>query len=96
MPRSAHRHPPEIVALDHDSLPLSCAAKACSGAGLETLKRWMGEGEADALLLHNGRGKPLVLVNWDTWNRVARTVVRSELPDEPPQRGSYSILANAR
>jgi len=25
-------------------------------------------------VLYNGKGKPLVLVNWDTWTRVARTI----------------------
>lgn len=77
---------PEIVALDRDGLPLDCAAKICSGTGLSTLQRWIGDGKAEVLLLHNGRGKPLVLVNWDTWNRVARTVVRGDIPDVQPQR----------
>jgi hypothetical protein len=66
---------PAIVALDRDGATLDCAAKTCSGDGLKTLHRWLGDGKAEVLLLHNGKGKPLVLVNWDTWNKVARTIV---------------------
>jgi hypothetical protein len=93
---------PAIVALDRDGLPLDCAAKVCSGTGLSTLQRWLGDGKAEVLLLHNGKGKPLVLVNWDTWNRVARTVVRGdiprgEIPDDPQEWAyNHSVLANTR
>jgi hypothetical protein len=65
---------PAIVALDRNGATLNCAAKICSGDGLKTLHRWLGDGKAEVLLLHNGKGKPLVLVNWDTWTRVARTI----------------------
>ena len=34
---------PAIVALDRDGLPLDCAAKICSGTGLSTLQRWLGD-----------------------------------------------------
>jgi hypothetical protein len=74
MPHPTDRHTPEIVALDHDGQPLTCAVRTCSGTGLSTLQRWLGDGGADVLLLHNGRGEPLVLVSWDTWSRVARTI----------------------
>ena len=66
------------------------------GTGLSTLQRWLGDGKAEVLLLHNGKGKPLVLVNWDTWNRVARAV-KGDIPDEPRQWAySHSVLANTR
>ena len=65
---------PAIVALDRNGVRLDCAVKTCSGDGLGTLQRWLGDGKAEVLLLHDGKGKPLVLVNWDTWTRVARTV----------------------
>lgn len=88
---------PAILALDRDGHTLDCVAKTCSGDGLKTLQRWLGDGKAEVLLLHNGKGKPLVLVNWDTWNRVARTVVRGDLPDEPQQWAyDHSVLANTR
>jgi hypothetical protein len=89
---------PAIVALDRDGLPLDCAAKICSGTGLSTLQRWLGDGKAEVLLLHNGKGKPLVLVNWgDTWTRVARTVVRGDIPDDPQEWAyNHSVLANTR
>jgi hypothetical protein len=87
---------PAIVALDRDGLTLDCAAKTCSGDGLKTLQRWLGDGKAEVLLLHNGKGKPLVLVNWDTWNRVARTVVKGDVPDNPRHPGyDHSPLARA-
>ena len=88
---------PAIVALDRDGLPLDCAAKICSGSGLSTLQRWLGDGKAEVLLLHNGKGKPLVLVNWDTWTRVARTVVKDahHVRDEDREPYSESILARA-
>ena len=65
---------PAIVALDRNGVRLDCAVKTCSGDGLSTLQRWLGDGKAEVLLLHDGKGKPLVLVNWDTWTRVARTI----------------------
>jgi hypothetical protein len=55
MPCSA----PEIVALGHDGFPLSCATKTYSGTGLSTLQRWLGDGKADVLLLHNGPEHPV-------------------------------------
>jgi hypothetical protein len=67
-----------IVTLDQDGVPMNCAAKTCSGAGLSTLQRWLGEGEVDVLRLHNGRSKLLVLVSWDAWSRVARTIIKPE------------------
>jgi hypothetical protein len=93
----------EIVALDRDGSALNCRVKSCSGDGFATLMRWLGEGDADALLLsNNGCGGPLVLVNWDTWNRVAPTVIRdaswrgNSPPTCEPQQSAYSVLANAR
>jgi hypothetical protein len=96
---------PAIVALDRDGLPLDCAAKTCSGTGLSTLQHWLGDGKAEVLLLHNGKGKPLVLVNWDTWNRVASTVIKGDFPEigpvgrlagaDDPSQG-FSPLVNAR
>lgn len=65
---------PAIVALDRDGLPLDCATKACAGDGVKTLRRWLDDGKADVLILHNGRGEPLVLLSWGTWNRVARAI----------------------
>ena len=89
MPLPADKRPanPEIIAFGHDGAALSCATKTCTGTGLSTLQRWLGDGKAEVLLLHNGRGKPLVLVDWDTWTRVARTVVNGDYPDEPLQPG---------
>jgi hypothetical protein len=66
---------PTIVALDRDGLTLDCATKICSGTGLSTLQRWLGDGKAEVLLLTNGKSKPLVLVNWDTWTRAVCTIV---------------------
>jgi hypothetical protein len=66
----------EIVAFDRDGRLLSCAVKACSGDGLRTLQRWLGDGNADALLLHGGKGEPLVLVGLSTWQRVAKTIAK--------------------
>ena len=56
---SGERHTPEIVALDQDGLPLSCAAKSCLGTGLSTLERWLGDGKANVLLLQNVPGSPM-------------------------------------
>jgi hypothetical protein len=75
---------PTIVALDRNGVRLDCAVKTCSGDGLGTLQRWLGDGKAEVLLLHNGKGKPLVLVNWDTWTRVARTIAPQQ-PDRSDQ-----------
>jgi hypothetical protein len=50
---------PEIVALGHNRFPLSCATKTYSGTGLRTLQRWLGDGKADILLLHNGPEHPV-------------------------------------
>jgi hypothetical protein len=75
---------PEIVALGYDGTPLNCATKICSGSGLDTLQRWLGDGKAEVLLLGNGKSKPLVLVNWDTWTRVARTIAPQQ-PDRSDQ-----------
>jgi hypothetical protein len=65
--------------------------------GLKTLRRWLDAGGADVLLLANGKGKPLVLLTWEAWNRVARTVVNGGFPaDEPRQPGyDHSPLARA-
>ena len=65
---------PAIIALDRDDLTLDCATKACAGDGVKTLRRWLDDGKADVLILHNGRREPLVLLSWGTWNRVARTI----------------------
>ena len=87
---------PEIVAFGHDGAALNCAAKTCSGTGLETLRRWL-DGATDAVFLHNGSGQPVVLVSWSAWNRAVRTVVRGDIPDEPRQPGyNHSVLANNR
>ena len=51
-----------------------CATKACAGNRVKTLRRWLDDGKADVLILHSGRGEPLVLLSWGTWNRVARTI----------------------
>jgi hypothetical protein len=56
-------------------VPLSCAAKTVSGAGLETLRKWIAETDATALILHDRRGEPLVVIGWDGWNRVTQTAV---------------------
>jgi hypothetical protein len=68
---------PEITAFDRDGLPLRCAAKVCSGAGPATLRRLLDEEAADALIVHDRRGEPLVLVTWESWNRMARTTVQT-------------------
>jgi hypothetical protein len=73
---------PAILALDRDGLPLDVAAKTCTGTGLGTLRRWLEGDGAEVLLLHNGRGEPLVLTRWSTWQRVARTVVRGAIPND--------------
>jgi hypothetical protein len=90
---------PAILALDRDGLPLDIATKSCSGAGLGTLRRWLEGDQAEVLLLHNGRGEPLVLTRWSTWRRVARTILPSAIPDavpeEPPATG-FSPLASVR
>jgi hypothetical protein len=71
---------PAIVALDRDGDTLEVAVKSCSGDGLRTLQRWLDAGNAEVLLLSGGKGKPLVLLGWETWNKVARTI----LPPRPP------------
>jgi hypothetical protein len=84
---------PAIVALDRNGVRLDCAVKTCSGDGLGTLQRWLGDGKAEVLLLHDGKGKPLVLVNWDTWTRVARTIA-PQPPDLSDQGASPYYGAN--
>jgi hypothetical protein len=66
----------EVVVLDREGQQLSCAAKSCSGVGIETLFRWFKEAETDVLFLRNRRGEPVVLLSFDSWNRVARVVER--------------------
>jgi hypothetical protein len=85
----------EILALDRDGRPLNCAVKSVEGGdGLKTLRRWLDAGGADVLLLANGKGKPLVLMSWEAWNRVGRTVVRGDFSEEPRQPGyDHSPLA---
>jgi hypothetical protein len=70
----ADKRTTEIVVLDREGQQLSCAAKSCSGVGIETLKRWLGE--SDVLYLGNRRGKPVVLLSFASWSRVARVVER--------------------
>jgi hypothetical protein len=80
MPASAST----IVALDRDGATLDVTVKSCSGAGLGTLRRWLDDGKAEVLLLSGSGSKdqPLVLVNWATWNKVARTILPPR-PDHP-------------
>jgi len=51
-----HRSP-EIVAVDQNGAPLSCAAKNCTGDGPVTLKRWLGE--RDVLFFIDQRSQPV-------------------------------------
>ena len=86
---------PAIIALDRDDLTLDCATKACAGDGVKTLRRWLDDGKADVLILHNGRGEPLVLLSGGTWNRVARTIARScrTFPSNLANRGEALLKA---
>jgi hypothetical protein len=75
--------------------------KVCSGTGLDTLRRWLGDGDASILILHNGGGRPLVLASWDAWNRVAQTIIngaipQGDMPDGHREPGyNHSVLARA-
>jgi hypothetical protein len=82
MPAAAHITSADVIVLSHDGEALSCAAKSCTGAGIETLKRWLDQSETDVLFLSNRRGTPVVLLSFDSWNRVARTVVRGAIPND--------------
>ena len=62
-----------IEVLDSFGAPLSCSAKNCSGPGPNQLREWLGD--SDVLFLTNSRGKPpLVIVDFDTWQRIAQTI----------------------
>ncbi len=81
---------PGIVALDPEGRPLRCTTKLCTGAGLATLRGWLA---GDVLFLGDRGGKPLVLMDMDTWNRLARTVARRDMPreDRPEPFGKSNL-----
>jgi hypothetical protein len=51
----------------------------------------LGDGKAEVLILHSGRGEPLVLLSWGTWNRVARTIA-PRLQDLSAKASTIAVL----
>jgi len=84
---------PAILALDRDGLPLDIATKTCTGTGLGTLRRWLEE--ADVVFLSNRRGTPVVLLSFESWNRVSRTVVRGAIPPDVLARAMTGTIPSA-
>ena len=84
--RMPHNNP-KIIALGHAGEALTCATRAVSGDGLDTLRRWVDE--SDALFLTNGAGEPLVVVKWAAWTRAVRTMVN-------PRNGSKAAAETAQ
>jgi hypothetical protein len=82
--------PPVILALDRNNAELVWSTKICSGAGLDTLHRWLQTADSEVLLLSDGGAKtmPIVLLRWDSWaTRFAKMVIRG---------GSRRIIADAQ
>src|SRR5215831_11524109 len=74
MPNPAHNSTPPVTAkrfaLDRDGDPIACRLKVVSGDGLNTLRSWLDD-DADVLFLGDKRSDPLVLMDLDTWKRLA-------------------------
>ncbi len=81
---------PGIVALDREGRKLRSTVKVCTGSGLRTLREWL---TGDVLFLGDDTGKPLVLMDVDTWQRLARTIARRDMPreDHPAPFGQSNL-----
>jgi hypothetical protein len=87
----------EIVVLDHDGMAISCVMKVVgSGSGLATLRQWLRDSRV--LLLHEGKAgqPPLVLLDWDSWARTARIVIRGGGAIAEETAGHSSLMNDRR
>jgi hypothetical protein len=65
----------EIVAVTDAGDRLRCAAKVCSGPGLQKMREWLQEAGTDALIV-NGEGvaPPIVVLGWEVWAKLVELV----------------------